>query len=455
MNLSGTSEILRTMKTELPGVLSQWQNSMETDGMDLLEEDAETIFDKAYVRAIFITLYTLVFSFCFFGNLAVVLVVTLHWKMRSITKFCIGNLAFANLCVGIFCVYQNLSTFLIDRWVFGSFMCKMYHFINSLSHTTSILILVVICVERYVAILHPFKSRKWVTLSKLKVVIVTVWILSAIICAPRLYYINIINFPVTASPGKVLRYDMICAPQHSLYNAPMMDMGYFILLFILPLLVISILYTRISIYVWRSSRLFRGGSTGASFGSESYTSQKSTISVTQKFNRFSRSCSKRERRTVRFSTTFEDDSNSFKDNDRESPENDSLISDLESTGSTVFSDSLEPPPSKCSHARIRFSVRLSIFRRSGSKKQRCRSKGNSSGSPKTLKKNPLQSSRQEFKELLGNFPGGKSLKKLTSSIHPRFYIGSFAGGVSPAVGILQEGGGSVGKIRLHAGSLCE
>ena len=48
------------------------------------------------------------------GNLTVVLVVTLHWGMRSVTKFCLANLAVANLCVGIFCVYQNLSTFLTD-----------------------------------------------------------------------------------------------------------------------------------------------------------------------------------------------------------------------------------------------------------------------------------------------------------------------------------------------------
>ena len=45
----------------------------------------------------------------------VILVVTLHWRMRSITKFCLANLAFADLCVGVFCVYQNLSTYLINR----------------------------------------------------------------------------------------------------------------------------------------------------------------------------------------------------------------------------------------------------------------------------------------------------------------------------------------------------
>lgn len=48
-------------------------------------------------------------------------------------------------------------------------MCKMYHFINSLSHTASILILVVICIERYLAIIHPIKCRQILTLNRLRV----------------------------------------------------------------------------------------------------------------------------------------------------------------------------------------------------------------------------------------------------------------------------------------------
>ncbi|CAG7832405.1 unnamed protein product, partial [Allacma fusca] len=50
---------------------------------------------------------------------------------------------------------------------------------------------------------------------------------------------------------------MICAPQHSRYNAPLVDMVYFIVLFLLPLLAITILYARIGISIWRSSGLTR------------------------------------------------------------------------------------------------------------------------------------------------------------------------------------------------------
>uniref|UniRef100_A0A6P4E9F1 Beta-2 adrenergic receptor-like n=1 Tax=Drosophila rhopaloa TaxID=1041015 RepID=A0A6P4E9F1_DRORH len=137
------------------------------------EEDAEKaseyIFDRTDVRIIFITLYTLVFCCCFFGNLLVILVVTLSRRLRSITNFFLANLAFADFCVGLFCVMQNLSIYLIESWVFGEFLCRMYQFVHSLSYTASIFILVVICMERYFAIVHPITCKQILTAARLRV----------------------------------------------------------------------------------------------------------------------------------------------------------------------------------------------------------------------------------------------------------------------------------------------
>jgi hypothetical protein len=58
---------------------------------------------------------------------------------------------------------------MIASWVFGSVLCKAYHFITSLSYTASIFILVVICMERYLAIQHPITSKQILTSSRLKV----------------------------------------------------------------------------------------------------------------------------------------------------------------------------------------------------------------------------------------------------------------------------------------------
>ncbi|CAL8070724.1 unnamed protein product [Orchesella dallaii] len=182
------------------------------------------------------------------GNLMVILVVTLHWRMRSITNFCLANLAFADLCVGVFCVYQNIVTYLMDSWIFGEFMCKMYHFINSLSTTASVLILVVICIERYLAIIHPMTCKQMMTLNRLRITIICVWILSAAISSPRFYYFSTVTIPL--SNGE---HEILCLPNRTKYDSKLLDMISMTVLFIIPLGIITILYTHIGIVLWRTS----------------------------------------------------------------------------------------------------------------------------------------------------------------------------------------------------------
>ncbi|CAG9797173.1 unnamed protein product [Chironomus riparius] len=212
------------------------------------EPHKEYIFDRKDVRYVFITLYSLVFCFCFFGNLLVILVVTLSRRLRSITNFFLANLAVADFCVGIFCVYQNLSLYLIESWVFGSFLCKTYYFITSLSYTASIFILVVICMERYLAIQHPITSKQILTSSRLKIVIGFVWLGSVLYSAPKFIFVQ----TITNKLGN--QTETICIVNRRDYNMKFFDVLNFACLYILPLLVMTVLYSRIAISLWKSSK---------------------------------------------------------------------------------------------------------------------------------------------------------------------------------------------------------
>ncbi|XP_032510685.2 trissin receptor [Danaus plexippus] len=211
-------------------------------------EDDEFIFDRTDVRAIFITLYTIVFCCCFFGNLLVILVVTLSRRLRSITNFFLANLAVADLCVGVFCVFQNLTIYLIPSWVFGDFLCKMYQFVHSLSYTASIFILVVICTERYFAIIHPITCKQILTSTRLRLVIVGVWITSAAYSAPKFIWVETITNDLGDG-----RLETICIQHRMKYNSEIFDMVNFGLLYVTPLCVMTVLYTKIAVGLWQSS----------------------------------------------------------------------------------------------------------------------------------------------------------------------------------------------------------
>jgi hypocretin (orexin) receptor 2 len=53
------------------------------------------------------------------GNATVIYVILRHRKMRNVTNFFLANLAASDLCVGVFCVLPNLSTFLSPYWMLG------------------------------------------------------------------------------------------------------------------------------------------------------------------------------------------------------------------------------------------------------------------------------------------------------------------------------------------------
>ncbi|XP_055589671.1 trissin receptor-like isoform X2 [Uranotaenia lowii] len=209
----------------------------------------EFIFDRTDVRVIFITLYSLVFCCCFFGNLLVILVVTLSRRLRSITNFFLANLAVADLCVGVFCVMQNLTIYLIESWVFGDFLCKMYQFVHSLSYTASIFILVVICMERYFAIIHPITCKQILTSRKLRLVIVAVWITSAVYSVPKFIFVRTITNDLGDD-----QVETICIIDRKAFNSELFDIINFALLYLLPLLMMTFLYSRIAIALWKSSR---------------------------------------------------------------------------------------------------------------------------------------------------------------------------------------------------------
>jgi len=175
------------------------------------------------------------------GNLLVILVVMLQKKMRTSTNYFFTNLAFSDLCVALFCIFQDLTSILRPVWPFGQLLCKMYHFTQTMSYTASIFTMVIISIERYIAICYPIKAKKVLQMRNFQFCILMVWILSAALCAPNLWMFGVMEQSRFGGSGEV------CVQQKLLYNTRFFNIINVVLLFLFPMFLMTLLYIRLGL----------------------------------------------------------------------------------------------------------------------------------------------------------------------------------------------------------------
>lgn len=117
-----------------------------------------------------------------FGNILVVTAVMRFERLRgAITNYFIVSLACADFLVAILVMPFNASIEISGKWQFGRFMCDIFNSNDVLFSTASILHLCCISMDRYIAIMHPFKYESKMTRFRVFVMIAITWISSILI----------------------------------------------------------------------------------------------------------------------------------------------------------------------------------------------------------------------------------------------------------------------------------
>uniref|UniRef100_A0A3P9HNM9 Gastrin/cholecystokinin type B receptor n=1 Tax=Oryzias latipes TaxID=8090 RepID=A0A3P9HNM9_ORYLA len=131
-----------------------------------------------------ILLYSLIFFLSVFGNLLIIVVLTVNKRMRTVTNTFLLSLAMSDLMMAIFCMPFTLIPNILKDFIFGAAMCKIVSYLMGISVSISTFSLVAIAIERYSAICNPLKSRVWQTRSHAYRVIAATWVLAFIIMVP-------------------------------------------------------------------------------------------------------------------------------------------------------------------------------------------------------------------------------------------------------------------------------
>lgn len=173
----------------------------------------------------------------------VIFVILRNRKMRTVTNYFLANMAIADFCVGVFCVLPVMYYQLWYYWPLGDFMCRAYVFVSGASYTASVLILMTVSVERFLAVNYPMKVKQIITSGRLRIATIVIWGIAVGNNVPKTIMFRLLKY----HDGYYL-----CLIDPSI-NISVYDVTNFCVWYIVPLCIITGLYTKIGITLWRSS----------------------------------------------------------------------------------------------------------------------------------------------------------------------------------------------------------
>ncbi|XP_020631506.1 endothelin B receptor-like [Orbicella faveolata] len=198
--------------------------------------------------------FSKLFAYCFilpgslFGNIFIIIIVYKNRDLRKTINYFIVNMALSDLVFSLIILPVKITELVTDsrHWyvsgILGAILCKLFFFAGYVSFLVSTQSLVWIAIDRFVAVVFPMKLG--LISSKIR----TIAIVSTWICA------GFVNFPLLISSKLVARgNDTACAETNmeSFFFNKKANVTYvwlqFSLLIIAPLVVITVMYTAITI----------------------------------------------------------------------------------------------------------------------------------------------------------------------------------------------------------------
>ena len=179
-------------------------------------------------------LYTTAMIVALTGNTLLIYIVWKKPETRNLTSFMFVNMAVADLLVAVFqmpCIITHLHVAISG--FLGVFVCRFIFYVFYVSTVASIFSLTVMAFDRYFAVAHPFRRSIW--FRKPKIIAPVIWTSS-------MAFMSIV--PVAfklGNNGKCWIEKSLIFPFFALF---------FFVGFLLPLVIISALYTLVAQKLW-------------------------------------------------------------------------------------------------------------------------------------------------------------------------------------------------------------
>ncbi|XP_038196943.1 alpha-2A adrenergic receptor [Arvicola amphibius] len=132
----------------------------------------------------------LLMLFTVFGNVLVIIAVFTSRALKAPQNLFLVSLASADILVATLVIPFSLANEVMGYWYFGKVWCEIYLALDVLFCTSSIVHLCAISLDRYWSITQAIEYNLKRTPRRIKAIIVTVWVISAVISFPPLISIE-------------------------------------------------------------------------------------------------------------------------------------------------------------------------------------------------------------------------------------------------------------------------
>ena len=187
------------------------------------------------------SLYAISFLAAVVGNSLGVSIICWKCGIKAATHLLIANLAFSNLLITLIVMPMSVTFLYIGhRWhagIAGTITCKFTQYLFLFPIAASILTILVVSIDRFFAVFYPLKGKVF---RSPKTMTASIWICSAILMSPALAIFQVVSDDdggwscVLYFGENQQRADTLFKVYYSLI---------FVVLYLLPLLIISVLYS--------------------------------------------------------------------------------------------------------------------------------------------------------------------------------------------------------------------